>query len=176
MNVALSLDAGGRGRGWGRHGLSLASAWPGSLRWPLVVDGPQAEGGVGSGVLWLPQPWVLGPWHSSGQEGARLPRGSSARPVWETGGVPALQPPHPASHWLRCPESEPGNGSAVRGWRCGCPDSWGEPQPPTGPCCGGRGAGFVHPSPGLAWIGLVLGGEAEVTAPCSIYCAQALAP
>lgn len=124
--------------GWNRRvlaGMGLASlfpaaasslAWPQSLRWPLVVDGPRAErwgwyrvsaGSHSPGAL------VLGT--AQRQEGAR---GRLCQACLWSG---ELRCPGPAAsvvcvtRWLRRPESEPGNGSAMRGWRCRCPGQLG---------------------------------------------------
>lgn len=100
----------------------VSPAWPWSLRWSLVV-----EGRAGLSVPWLLRSWCLGPWHSLVAGGSLSPQGSSATPVCglETSGIPARQPPWSVSRWLRCPESEPGNGSAVPGWRRFCPGQLG---------------------------------------------------
>lgn len=89
------LAGAGSGAGMGLAPLfpkaTSSPAWPQSLRWPLVVDGPQAEGRAGSGVSWLLQPWCPGPWPGSAAGGSLSPQGSSARPVYGRG--PGLSQP-----------------------------------------------------------------------------------
>lgn len=125
-----------------------------------AVHGPWAARQAVSDVRWLAQPccWVLGT--AQRQEGPCLPR--AALPGPPVAGRPAASWPcsllWPASRWLRCPESEPGNGSVHRGGGvAAAPGSWGEPQSPACPHLGlGAGVGSVLAHVALPWPGLDL--------------------
>lgn len=111
----------------------------------------RGQGGIGCPLA--PSALGLGTWHSSGQEGARHPR--AALPGPSVARRPVVSQPS-SLHGLRhaglgvLSQSQEmdllcgGGGAAALG-------SWGEPQPPACPRWG-VGAGFVHLSPGLAWI------------------------
>lgn len=126
-------------------------AWPQSLRWPLVVDGPRAERWGGIGCLLAPT--ALVPWSLARISDRREPEDGSARPVCgrESSGAPALQPPWSAS----CAGLGVLSQSQEMDLPCGgggaaAPSSWGEPQPPA--VSAQWGPGLMHHSPGLAWI------------------------